>query len=129
VTISEPGQYQFRVFGTKQGDFLVSSSDSVIVNHPGVIQVFGGNYLLSEQKPPTVTLSDAVAKFNGENIANVRWVQTGGDAATISDPSALHPVVTLPGHGDYRFRLTATTNHTPPFVRTAEASVTYGISQ
>ena len=45
----------------------------------------------------------------------LNWTQTSGDLAIVVNPGSLTPTVTLPGPGDYTFRLTATTTTNPPF--------------
>ena len=45
----------------------------------------------------------------------LNWTQTSGDLAIVANAGSLTPTVTLPGPGDYTFRLTATTTTNPPF--------------
>jgi hypothetical protein len=126
VLIPEPGQYTFCLHGNKKGAFLASSSDSVKITHPGLFEVSGGYYTRSSSGPAAVVLSDAYARFNGQNVTTVHWTQIEGVKASIQGASTINPTVTLPSPGSYRFRCTATTNHTPPFVKTFEAGIVYG---
>ncbi len=126
VLIPEPGQYVFCLRGTKQGTFLASSSDVVIVNHPGVFEMSGGYYPRLATDPLAVALNEAYARFNGQNVSTIQWTQLEGAKASLQNSTSIHPTVNLPGPGVYRFLCRAATNHTPPFVRTAEALVVYG---
>ena len=96
------------------------------ITHPGLFEVSGGYYTRSSSGPAAVVLSDAYARFNGQNVTTVHWTQIEGVKASIQGASTINPTVTLPSPGSYRFRCTATTNHTPPFVKTFEAGIVYG---
>lgn len=125
ILIPEPGQYTFCLHGAKQGAFLASSSDTITVNHPGVFELSGGSYSRAATAPLAVVLSDAYARFNGQNITTIQWTQLEGDKASIQGATTIHPTVTLPRQGSYRFRCTAATSHSPPFVKSADAVITF----
>lgn len=126
IQIAEPGQYTFRLYGVKQGTFTASSSDPINVIHPGVFEMNGGYYQRLTSDPLAVQLTEASAKFNGQNITSVLWTQIEGDKASLQSPTSINPTVILPGSGVYRFKMTASTNHSPPFIRTVEATVVHG---
>jgi hypothetical protein len=126
VLIPEPGTYVFCLRGTKNGAFLASSSDSVTVTHPGLFEVNAGYYSRPASAPLAVVLSDAYARFNGQNVTAIQWLQLEGDKASIQSPNQIHPTVNLPSPGYYRFQCRASTNHTPAFVKIAEAVVVFG---
>lgn len=125
VLIPEPGTYTFCLRGTKQGAFLASSSDFVTVTHPGVFEVNAGYYTRPTSAPLSVVLSDAYARFNGQNVTAIQWLQLEGEKASIQGPNQIHPTVTLPSPGYYRFQCRASTNHTPAFVKIADAVVVF----
>ena len=126
IQIAETGQYTFRLYGVKQGTFTASSSDAINVVHPGTFEIATGSYQRASSDPLSVQLSDAFAKFNGLNVASVLWTQTEGEKASIQNASSINPTVVLPHSGVYRFKLTASTSHSPPFVKTMEATVVHG---
>jgi hypothetical protein len=123
VLIPVPGSYVFRLHGTKQGAFLASSSDAVTVTHPGTFVVNGGYYTRPMSAPLAVPLSEAYARFDGQNVSTIAWTQTSGEKASIQNPTSINPTVNLPGPGIYRFQCRASTSHTPAFVKTGEAVV------
>ncbi len=126
VRIPLPGDYVFRVTAVKSGIFNASSSATVAVSHPGTLDVFsGGTYECSGRTPQTIQLRDAYARFNRENLTNIRWKQIEGPVAHIHDPGSISPTVTLPLPGFYKFDLTASTDHQPPFQKTSTAVVEF----
>lgn len=124
VSITETGVYVFKLSATKPGVITEFASDTVTITHPGVFEVAAGTYQRTSPASKTVILDQAVASFSG-NAVPVQWIQVGGPAASISNATVVQPSVTLPGYGDYYFEITATTNTSPPFVKTALAQVSY----
>ena len=126
VTIPEPGEYEFILTATKEGgDFLITDIDTVIVVHPAVYEIYSGFYELHSPAPLSLTLDQEVATAPTGVSFLFHWTQSEGQPATIADPTILHPTVTLPGPGSYRFQMTATTNHSSPFVYTTDTYVEY----
>ncbi len=124
VNIPEPGRdYVFRLTGTRPGSFNTSASAKVIISHPGTFTVEGGQYSVPAGNM-SVVLASAQAKFNGQNVGSVHWIQVSESGATIDDPNVIHPTIQLPDPGSYVFEITATTATSPPFVKTARATVT-----
>jgi hypothetical protein len=123
MQIADPGQYTFRLYGVKKGTFTASSSDTVSITHPGVFEIIGGDYRRFAADPLAVQLTEATAKFNGQNLTAIQWIQTEGEKASIQGSTTTNPTVLLPASGFYRFKMTASTNHNPPFVKTADATV------
>ena len=123
VNIPEPGDYFFRLTGTRQGIFNLSLSDIVTITHPGEFLVAGGTYLLAFGDPLSQVLHSAQATFNGQNVTNFEWKVLGDSGAVILNPTAIRPTVSLPGPGTYQFEIAATTSTYPPFAKKAIATV------
>ncbi len=125
VMIQMPGDYEFELTASGVGTLTTSTRDTVKVNHPGWFDVYAGDVLfLTAPQSLTQTLHGS-ASFSGGVPISVHWTQTGGDAVTFSNPDSLEPTVTLPGPGHYFFTMTATTNHSSPFIRTSSTFILY----
>lgn len=124
VTIPEPGDYTFMLTATKKGTFFSLSSDEVLVKNMDKIEVEAGpDYEMSLSSLTSYPLANAVAKYNSVNITNVVWDQIEGAAATISDTHVIRPLITPPGPGTYKFRLTANCGDPAQWVKTSEATL------
>lgn len=122
VTISEPGTYYFRFSATKPGAFSTTASDTVRIVHPAFYEVDGGYYGVSS---PNVLLNKAYVTAPPGVTATVLWTQDSGAPATITNPTDLHPQISLPSQGDYAFKMTATTSQVSPFVFSSFAIISY----
>jgi hypothetical protein len=90
----------------------------------GAIRVNAGpDATLPNVSPATLRLHGEVALAGGANYT-VLWSQTAGIAAQITNPNSLTPDVTLPGAGNYMFRLTTSTETTPHFSSYDEVAIT-----
>jgi hypothetical protein len=74
----------------------------------------GDDISLPRTASKSVTLSGQVNVVGGGSYS-LHWNQTSGAPATISDPTSLTPVVTLPQPGYYTFSLRGITNTVPQF--------------
>ena len=129
VLIPEPGNYVFRVSAVKQGTFIASSSDTVMVTHPGVFDVYaGGTYECSGSSPRVFRLDNAYARFNNQNLGKLHWKQTTGPVGSVPNPGVINPDVVLPVPGVYQFTLTATSDHLPGFEKSSTATVIFSAS-
>lgn len=125
VKIPIPGDYEFKLTAIKSGDFTVTAQDTVLITHLANYQLNAGFYFATTPASLAVAIDQAsVSAPNGVSIS-LQWTQMSGAPAIINNPTILQPVVTLPRPGTYTFLLTATSNHSVPFVLTREAYVTY----
>jgi hypothetical protein len=90
----------------------------------GAIRVNAGtDAVLPNASPVTIQLHGEVALAGGAGYT-VLWTQTAGIPAQIANGSTLTPIVTLPGTGNYTFRLTTSTQTVPRFSSYDEVVVT-----
>ncbi len=122
VNISQPVTYFFRFTATKPGGFSIIASDTVRVIHPASYEVEAGFYEITEA---TTVLDQAYVISPTGVTVTVLWTQDSGAPATITNPTDIHPQISLPSQGDYTFKMTATTSQSSPFVFVSVASVHY----
>ena len=125
VILPEPAEFKFRLTATKQGTFISSSSDEVVVTHPDNISVSAGYYYyFEENQSNTFDLDQAFATYNGSNMTDVEWEQIDGEPCDITNPNAIVPTIVFPGPGDYLFRITGRSGGLPQWEQTSDAFVT-----
>ena len=89
------------------------------VTHPATFQVSAGSFYQTQS--PSLILNQAVAEFSNGPVT-VQWSQISGDAAVISNSTAVQPSVTLPALGYYEFRITVSTSHSQSFATLCQNS-------
>jgi Nidogen-like len=123
VVLSVPGDYEFQLFASKDDNLAVTHFDTMIINHPGVYNVFAGNEIDAESA--VLSLDEAVATAPPGVMLSVHWTQEEGEPVVFSDPNALNPTINLPGAGSFLFLMTATTDHVDPFTFTSYIRVDF----
>lgn len=113
--------FTINFFGELYSDCYVNNNGNISLNAShGIYIPTSLEYLQSK------IIAPFWADVDTYNVAtDVTRFSSGGDMATITNPTTLNPQVTLPGPGSYSFRLTATTSSSPSFVKSSEVHIDY----
>lgn len=110
---NNPSGLIYRKWNTQVPGRLVFQFRGGLVNESINVDA-GEDISLPRTASKSVTLGGKVNVVGGGSCS-IRWTQTAGIPATISDPASLTPVVTLPRPGNYTFSLRGVTNTVPQF--------------